>query len=62
LCFVERKGGEGKHGKGISSYVGKFVVHEKKNMCKQEHGRKLCVASTWSGIHRRISMTKPLDF
>jgi hypothetical protein len=26
--------------------VGKNVVHEKKNMCTQEHGRKLCVAST----------------
>jgi hypothetical protein len=26
--------------------VGKCVVHKKKKMCKQEHGRKLCVAST----------------
>jgi hypothetical protein len=42
--------------------VGKGVIHEKKNTCKQEHGRKLCVASILSGVHRRISMTKPLDF
>ncbi len=41
-----RKGGEGNYGKDISFYVGKDVVHEKKNMCKQEHGKKLCVAST----------------
>ncbi len=46
LCFVEGKGGEGKYGKEINSYVGKCVVHEKKRKCKQEHGRKLCVAST----------------
>jgi hypothetical protein len=30
LCFVEGKGGEGKYGKEINSYVGKGVVHEKK--------------------------------
>jgi hypothetical protein len=46
LVFCERKGGKKKYGKEINSYVGKCVVHEKKNMCKQEHGRKLCVAST----------------
>jgi hypothetical protein len=34
LCFVKGKGGEGKYGKEISSYVGKGVVHENKNMCK----------------------------
>jgi hypothetical protein len=45
-CVLWRKGKEGKYGKEISSYVGKNVVHEKKKMCKQEHGRKLCVAST----------------
>ncbi len=41
-----KKEGEGKDGKNINVYVGKGVIHEKKNMCKQEHGRKLCVAST----------------
>ncbi len=45
-CVCGRKGEEGKYGKDISSCVGKNVVHEKKNMCTQEHGRKLCVAST----------------
>ncbi len=58
----KKKEGEGKDGKNISAYVGKGVIHEKKNTCKQEHGRKLCVASILSGVHRRISMTKPLDF
>ncbi len=46
--------------KEINSYVWKGVVHGK-DVCKQEHG-KLCVASTCSGVHGRISMTKPLDF
>jgi len=47
--------------KKINSYVWKGVVHGK-DVCKQEHGKKLCVASTCSGVHRKISMTKPLDF
>jgi hypothetical protein len=44
--FCGRKGGKRKYEKKISSYVREVVVHEEKNMCKQEHGRKLCVAST----------------
>jgi hypothetical protein len=32
-----------------------------KNVCKQEYGRRLCVASSYSGILKRISMNKPLD-
>jgi hypothetical protein len=32
------------------------------NMCaNKEHGRRLCVASSSSGVHGRMSMTKPLD-
>ncbi len=46
LCFVEGKGGEGKYGKDISFYVGKVLFMKRKNMCKQEHGRTLCVTST----------------
>jgi hypothetical protein len=31
-------------------------------MCgNKKHGRKLCVASSCSGIHGRIFMNKPLD-
>jgi hypothetical protein len=47
--------------KEINFYVWKGVVHGK-YVCKQEHGKKLCVANTCSGVHGRISMTKPLDF
>jgi hypothetical protein len=47
--------------KKINSYVWKGVVYGK-DVCKQEHGKKLCVASTYSGVHGRISITKPLDF
>ncbi len=32
-------------------------------MCeKKKHGKKLCVTSSCSGVHKRISMNKPLDF
>jgi hypothetical protein len=31
-------------------------------MCaNKEHGRKLCVTNSCSGVHGRISMNKPLD-
>jgi hypothetical protein len=41
---------------------GKIVVHGKNKMCaNKEHGRKLCVASSCSGVHGRISMKKLLD-
>jgi hypothetical protein len=33
-----------------------------KTLCaNKEHGRKLCVGSSCSGVHGRISMDKPLD-
>jgi hypothetical protein len=47
--------------KKFNSYVWKGVVHEK-DVCKQEHGRKLCVTSTCSGVHGGISITKLLGF
>jgi hypothetical protein len=32
-------------------------------MCaNKEHGRKVCVASSCSEVHGRISMNKPLDY
>jgi hypothetical protein len=34
----------------------------KKKMCaNKEHGRRLCVANSCSGVHGRISMNKLLD-
>jgi hypothetical protein len=31
-------------------------------MCaNKKHGRKLCVANSYSGIHGRISMNEPLN-
>ncbi len=38
----------------------KNVVHGK-NVCKKKHGKKLCVANSYSGVIGRISMDKPLD-
>ncbi len=61
LAFWEGKGRKWVCEKKINSYVWKGVVHGK-NVCKQEHGKKLFVVSTCSGVHGRISMTKPLYF
>ncbi len=38
------------------------VLFMKKMCARNKHGRKLCVASTCSGVHGRISMTKPPEF
>jgi hypothetical protein len=39
------------------------MLFMKKTLCaNKEHRRKLYVASSCSGVHGRISMTKPLDF
>jgi len=59
-------GGRGKEknecvGKRLVLMCGK-VLFMKKMCARNKHGRKLCVASTCSGIHGRISMTKPLEF
>jgi hypothetical protein len=63
LCvFGEEKEEDECVRKKIVLMCGKNVVHEKKKMCaNKEHGRKLCVASSCSGVYGRISMKKPLD-
>jgi hypothetical protein len=43
----------------LSFYVWKRVVHGK-NVCKQRAWKKV-VASNSSGVHGRMSITKPLD-
>jgi hypothetical protein len=37
------------------------VLFMEKLCANKKHGRKLCVASSCSGVHGRISMNKPLD-
>ncbi len=44
----------------VSSYVWKGVVHER-DVWKQRAWKEVCVASSCSGVHGRISMNKPLD-
>jgi hypothetical protein len=39
----------------------KMLFMGKKLCANKEHGRKLCVASSCSGVHGMISMNKPLD-
>jgi hypothetical protein len=38
-----------------------IMLFMEKMCANKEHGRKLCVASSYSGVHGRISMNKPLD-
>ncbi len=47
--------------KKINSYVWRSVVRGKKMCANKEHGKKLCVVNSCSGVHGRISMNKPLD-
>ncbi len=35
-------------------FMGKMCANKK-------HGRKLCVANSYNGVHGRISMNKPMD-
>jgi hypothetical protein len=44
----------------VSSYVWEGVVHER-DVWKQRAWKEVCVASSCSGVHGRISMNKPLD-
>ncbi len=63
VCLLRPEGTkeEKKHvKKNVSSYVWKKKFMEK--MCaNKKHGRKLCIANNYSGVHGRISMNKPMD-
>jgi len=55
-CIFGKEKEENECVKKKNSYVWKGVVHGK-DVCKQEHGKKLCVTSICSGVHGRISTT-----
>ncbi len=61
-CVFFGKGGEWVCERRTSCYVWRNVVHGNKCVQTKEHGRKLCVASSCSGVHGMISMNKPLDY
>jgi hypothetical protein len=60
VCFLEEKG----ENEFVRNFL--FLCVEKcyswEKMCaNKNHERKLCVPSSCSRVHERISMTKPLD-
>jgi hypothetical protein len=61
MCFSGEKGGGGLCEKKKKLYVKKMLFMKKQMCANKEHGRKLCIASSCSGVHRRISMKKPMD-
>jgi hypothetical protein len=38
------------------------ILFMEKMCANKKHGRKLCIENSYSGVHGRISMNKPLDF
>jgi hypothetical protein len=71
VFFGERLKDEGREGvcerelvpmceRRVSSYVWEGVVHER-DVWKQRAWKEMCVASSCSGVHGKISMNKPLD-
>jgi hypothetical protein len=61
VCFFPKKE-ENECGKEKLVLMCEKVLFMKKKLCaNKEHGRKLCVKSSYSGVHGRISMNKPLD-
>ncbi len=62
VCFLEGEGGEWMCEKFLVFMCGKVLFMGKKMCANKNHEGKLCVASSCSRVHGRISMTKPLDF
>jgi hypothetical protein len=62
VCFFFKKKEENECGREELVLMCEKMLFMKKNLCaNKEHGRKLCVTSSCSGVHGRISMNKPLD-
>ncbi len=61
MCFSRRKKEENECVKKKLVFMCEKLLFMEKMCAKKEHGRKLCVASSCSGVHGRISMNKPLD-
>ncbi len=62
VCFVWKKEEENECEREKLILMCEEVLFMGKELCvNKKHGRKLCVASSRSGVHGRISMNKPLD-
>jgi hypothetical protein len=59
--FFRRKKKENECGRGKLVFMCERMLFMKKMCANKEHERKLCVASSCSGVHGRISMNNPLD-
>jgi hypothetical protein len=61
VCFFRGKKEENECVRKKLVLMCERMLFMEKMCANKEHGRKLCVASSCSGIHGRISMNKPLD-
>jgi hypothetical protein len=62
VCFFRVKKQENECVRKKLILMCKRMLFMEKMRANKKHGRKLCVASSRSGIHGRIFMNKPLDF
>jgi hypothetical protein len=60
-CVFFLEGGEWVCEKFLVLMCGKMLFMGKKKCANKNHEGKLCVTSSCSRVHGRISMTKPLD-
>ena len=61
LCFFWEEKEEDECVRKKNLCVEKMLFMRKQLCANKVHGRKLCVTNSCSGVHRRISMKKPLD-
>jgi hypothetical protein len=61
MCFFLGKKEEKQCVKGKLVLVCERMLFMEKMCANKKHGKKLCVVSSCSGIHGRISMNKHLD-
>ncbi len=62
VCFFWNKKEENECEREEFIFMCEKMLFMGKTLCaNKEHGRKLCVGSSCSGVHGRISMDKPLD-
>ncbi len=61
VCFWKKEEENEYEREGLVLVCEKMLFMGKKLCANKEHGRKLCVASSCSGVYGRISMNKPLN-
>ncbi len=61
MCVFQGEKEENEYVKKELVLMCEKVLFMEKICVNKKHGRKLCVTSSYSGVHGKISMNKPLD-